>query len=250
MLNQFVAQNAGLKLPVSFDSWFTKPWFCQHIDQVLKLPFVGGLTTKEQIILKEGEKKSLEDFVSQLKKQHSKENPIFKKTVFKYKGKKTTYYTYHKVHRIKNFGRKLLMISFSKEDLSDKVRLFICNRHHWHAKKMAYVSRHRWPVEVFHQEGKAEGLDKYQLRNFKAIQRHYFMLVLVYSILQVARNDKPFLEQLQNNFKENLDGSIAHWRRLLKADNLVNFVNYLVLALKKGRSVESILQPFLTAISY
>ena len=74
------------------------------------------------------------------------------------------------------------------------------------------------------------------------------MVVLDYSILQVARNDKPLLEQLQINFKENLDGSIAHWRRLLKADNLVNFVNYLVLARKRGRSVESILQPFLTAI--
>ena len=250
MLTDFCLQYPDLNLPVSFDSWFTKPWFCKYIDEELNLAFVGGLTTKEQIILKGGEKKSLEDFVKQLKSQHHKDNLIFKKTTFNYKDKKITYYIYHGVHRIKNFGKKNLMVSFSKEDLSDKVRLFICNRHHWHAKRMAFISRHRWPVEVFHQEGKAEGLDKYQLRNFVAINRHYAMVVLVYSILQIARTDKPFLEQLHDTFKEDLDGSIANWRRKLKADNLVNFVSYLLIALKNGRSVESILHPFLSAIAY
>ncbi len=37
---------------------------------------------------------------------------------------------------------------------------------------MTRVGRHRWPVEEYHKEGKAEGLDQYQIRNFEAIEKH------------------------------------------------------------------------------
>jgi len=249
-LKNFVDTYPELNLPVCFDSWFTKPAFIKYVDEDLKLSFVAGIALKEMVILKGSKQLSLGEFALQLKTEHTKEQPVFKPTTFNYKGKKQTFYTYHKVHRIKNFDKRLLMISYTKEDLSGKARCFICNRHQWHAKRLSYISRHRWPVEVFHQEGKVEGLDKYQLRNFKAIKRHYAFVVMVYSILELARNDSTFLDQLQENFKADLDGSIAHWRRRVKASNLLNFVNFLALALKNGQSIESILQPFLKAIAF
>lgn len=249
-LKNFVEQYPDLKLPVSFDSWFTGPPFIEYIDKELRLAFVAGIALKEKVVLKGSKQKTLTDFAEDLQAAHTEKKPIFKPVTFTYKGQQKTFYIYHKVHRIKNFGRKLLMISHSKKDLSGKARCFICNRHQWHAKQLAYISRHRWPVEVFHKEGKAEGLDKYQLRNFRAIKRHYALVIMVYSILKLAQNDKAILDQLPIEFKANLDGSVAHWRRKLKAENLLNFVSFLILSLKNGQSMESILQPFVKAIAY
>ena len=44
---------------------------------------------------------------------------------------------------------------------------------------VAVNSMSRWPVEAYHEEGKAEGLDKCQLRDFSATQRHVAMVAAV-----------------------------------------------------------------------
>ena len=250
MLTAFKEKNPELKMPVTFDSWFTKPDFCKYIDKQLKLAYVGALSTKERVILKEGKQVKLSEFIESLNKAHTLEENVFEKTPIKYKGRKLVYYCYCKVHRIKNFGKKLLMISYDNEDRTGKARCFICNRHHWHASRIARISRHRWPIEEYHEEGKAQGLDQYQLRNFKAIQRHVAFINVVYSILELARNDDPFLRQLQDNFKEGLKETLAHWRRKICAQNLLSFVEFVILSLKNGLSLEEIFKPFEEAIAY
>ncbi len=64
------------------------------------------------------------------------------------------------------------MINYRQADLADNPTFYNGNRLIWHATGITRIRRHRWPVEVYHEEGKAEGLDQYQLRDFCAIQRH------------------------------------------------------------------------------
>ena len=119
----------------------------------------------------------LSEFDTHLIERHQhalKENKkrLFEPTTINYKGEKETYYSYCKTHRIKHFGRLRRVINHQKEDLSDTPMFFISNRKKWHAQGITRIRRHRWPVEVYHEEGKADGLDQYQVRAFEAIGRY------------------------------------------------------------------------------
>ncbi len=108
------------------------------------------------------------------------------------------------------------MINHRQADLADNPTYFISNQRMWHAAGITRIRRHRegWPVEVYHEEGKAEGLDQYQLRDFSGIQRHVALVAVAYSILRAAQQDSDLREKLQGQLKVNLEGSAASWRRV------------------------------------
>lgn len=50
-LAQFVADYPELKLPVTFDNWYTQPGFCRYLDKALQLPYVGTLAKDDQVMI-------------------------------------------------------------------------------------------------------------------------------------------------------------------------------------------------------
>ena len=107
----------------------------------------------------------------------------------------------------------------------------ISNQHSWRPTGILSVYQRRWPVEVYHEEGKAEGLDKYQFRPLDAIYKHIACVNVVYSLLYAAKYDQVLISKLQvqlhQNTKDLVDGSIAHWRRVVKAQAMMNFVQWI-----------------------
>jgi hypothetical protein len=69
LLRRWVDERPGLKLPVTFDNWYTQPAFCRFLDQELELPYVGTLASDDEVILKRGHL-TLEEFAQQLKQEH------------------------------------------------------------------------------------------------------------------------------------------------------------------------------------
>ena len=244
LLRHFFEQYPGMDIPISFDKWFTSPAFCKFIDKELQKAYVGGLKSDEDVLQAGSKKIKVADFVSRLKKEHlsgDASKPLFVKTTIKYKGKKEVFYNYCKVHHICGYGRQNLLISHQREDLSDASRVFIGNRRHWRVQHMTRVGRHRWPVEEYHKEGKAEGLDQYQVRNFEAIEKHIALVALVYSLLQHARYDDALLNRLQSQLDGNIKGSLAFWRRTTQAQVLWLLVQWIDSAIQQGWSLEQIM---------
>jgi len=233
LLRQFFDQYPDIDIAVSFDRWFTCPDFCKFVDKELQRAYVAGLKSDENILLRGSVKISVTNFVKQLHKEQqtkiaegvAKNKRPFIKCTIKYKGKKEVYYNYCKTHYICGYGRQKLLISHRKEDLSDTARVFIGNRRHWRVQHMTKVGRHRWPVEEYHKEGKAEGLDQYQVRDFKAIEKHIALVALVYSLLQHARYDSALLNNLQTQLDTDIEGSLAYWRRTTQAQTRNVFAN-------------------------
>jgi len=255
LLTDFVQSYPHLDLPIAMDNWYTNVHLCEYIDQELGRAYVGKLTPSDKLIRHDGNEQTLEDFAAELRSKHkqaakNQSPPIFEKTTIHYKGQKQTRYAYCRTHYINNFGRQRLTISHRKEDLSDDPLILISNRLGWRANGMLRIYRHRWPVEVYHEEGKSEGLDKYQVRDFLAVNKHIAMVVLLYSLLQLARFDSVLLSKLQTPIEKQIDGSLAHWRRLAKAEALFAFAQWLSVALLQGQSLEKALEPFLKAIAY
>jgi hypothetical protein len=250
LLHQWVQDHPTLKLPVTFDSWYTQPALCRFISDTLQLPYVGTLGKKDEILLRTG-KKSLAEFAADLKKEHLaaiKLNPkagVFQQITFRYKGNQETYYSYCRTHRIAKFGKQRLVINFRRSDLTDAPVFFISNRHRWQAKGITRIRRHRWPVEVYYEEGKAEGLDQYQLRDFEGISRHVALVAVVYSLLRAAQYDTVLQDTLQRQLKIVLDGSAPFWRQATQADNLWHLALVISSGLLEGKSLATIMAPFI-----
>ena len=231
MLGEFFKNYPGTNLPISFDYWYTCEELCKYIHEDLKQAYVG--TLKEQDILIIGpkqEKITCGEFAKQLVEQHQKDvkegkRPIFEKIGIHYKGEKEQYWVYCQTHQISKLGKQRLVISYSKEDLSSSPCFYISNQMHWRGGGIMRIRRHRWPVEVYHEEGKAEGLEKYQIRQFNAIIKHVACVSLTYSMLKRVQFDEALLNKL--NWKPSkICSSLAFWRRILTADAILALIEW------------------------
>jgi hypothetical protein len=252
LLAEWVKTHPKLKLPVTFDNWYTQPGFCRYLDQTLHVPYVGTLAADDQVLLQQGAQR-LDAFAEQLKQEHLaalKQGgaPTFKPLTIRYKGEREHYHSYCATHRIQNFGRQRLVINYRQADLSDSPLCLISNCLHWQAPGITRIRRHRWPVEVYHEEGKAEGLDQYQVRDFQAIERHIGLVAVVYSLLRAVQHDPALRHKLQQQLKLDLEGSVPFWRRVTQAQSLWSLGLLISAGLAQGQSLRTILTPLLRAI--
>lgn len=256
LLQHWAAAHPDLKLPVAFDNWYAQPGFCRYLDQTLQWPYVGALAADDEVVLKRGTER-LEQFADELKQEHLKAlergaPAVFRPIGIHYRGTKERYYSYCETHRLKDLGRRRLVINHREADLSDTPVCLIANRLHWHAPGITRIYRHRWPVEVYHEEGKAEGLDQYQLRDFGAIERHVALVAVVYSLLRAAQHDPSLQSKLQRQLKLELDarkhGSAAFWQRVTQAQSLWSLAVFISAGLSHGRSLRTVMVPLLRAV--
>ena len=249
MLKSWVAEHPDAHLPVTFDNWFTQPDFCRFLDEELHLAYVGTLASTDKVNLKNGQL-SVGDFAERLKQEHLAavshgQPPVFQRIRIPFKGGHEIYYSYCNIHRLHNFGRQRLVINYRQANLSDNPTFYISNRLSWHAPGITRIRRHRWPVEVYHEEGKAEGLDQYQLRDFCAIQRHVALVAVVYSLLRAAQHDPALHKKLHRILHLDLGDNPASGRRAAQAQSLWCLGLLITAGLTQGQSLRQIMEPFL-----
>ena len=216
--------------------------------------FVAALAEDAPLVLACGQE-TVGSFAARLRQEHAKEPregaaPIFRKQTIVYKGERESYYSYSAVHRLKNYGKLRLVINHRQEDLSDTPKYLISNRLKWQAGGITRIARHRWSIEVYHEEGKAEGLDQYQLRDFEAIYRHVALVAVVYSLLRRAQHDRDLLKRLQCHVEASLDDSPASKRRTTQAQALWSLAVFISASLVQGIPLKEVMAPLLHAIAY
>jgi SRSO17 transposase len=98
----------------------------------------------------------------------------------------TTYWTFTLAVRIPSLGKVRLVISFEKADLTGTYAVLVTNRVDWTALRVIATYLLRWPIETFYQDGKEHlGLDEYCMRNAEAIQKHWCLVFVAYSLLHL-----------------------------------------------------------------
>jgi hypothetical protein len=253
LLREWLQTQPVCTLPVTFDNWYTQPGFCQYLDETLHLDYVGTLASNDQVVRRSGPQR-LDEFAEHLKEEHQAavkrgKSLVFQPITIHYKGEKEPYYSYCATHRIETFGRQRLVINHREADLSDSPVFYISNHLVWQAAGITRIRRHRWPVEVYHEEGKAEGLDQYQVRDLQAIERHIGLVAVVYSLLRAAQQDPTLQHTLQRQLKLDLEqGSNAFWRRVTQAQSLWSVALVISAGLEQGQSLRTIMKPLLQAL--
>jgi hypothetical protein len=254
LLRQWVSDYPEAHYPVTFDTWYTQAPFLNYLVKELHLDYVGTLGEKE-ILLLDDKEQSLGDFSKELKEKHEQAlqqggQALFKTITIHFKGSKETYYAYCHTHRLRGFAKQRLVITHRQSDLADDPVFYISNRRDWQALGITRIRRHRWPVEVYHEEGKAEGLDQYQLRSAIAIERHIALVAVVYCLLRATQHDPILRHKLQRQLKQELEGSPAFWRRVTQAQSLWNLALLIGAGLTQGQSLHAILQPLISAMAH
>jgi SRSO17 transposase len=98
----------------------------------------------------------------------------------------TTYWTFTLAVRLPGLGKVRLVISFENADLTGTYAVLITNRVNWTAQRMIATYLQRWPIETFYQDGKEHlGLDEYRMRDAEAIQKHWCLVFVAYSLLHL-----------------------------------------------------------------
>jgi len=185
----------GYIAPIVFDSWFTVPKVLNHIEHKGQGHYYVGQLKANRNILVGNEWHHLSAWAEQLVKDHhnpdhAQHRKIFRKTSFYFKGLKKSYWAFSKVIRISKLARKRVVISFKTAELKGAPKFFVSNNKLWNAAKILSIGRHRWPVEPFYEVSKGFlGLDKYELRDFTGIEKHWALVFLAYSIVKLQNPD-------------------------------------------------------------
>ena len=97
-----------------------------------------------------------------------------------------TYWTFTLTVRLPGLGKVRLVGSFKSAELTGTAAVLVTNRADWSAQRIIALYLQRWPIETFSQDGKTHlGLDEYRMRNAEAIQKHWCLVFVAYSLLHL-----------------------------------------------------------------
>jgi len=100
----------------------------------------------------------------------------------------TTYWTFTLAVRLPGLTKVRLVISFDakRAELTGTYAVLVTNRVDWTAQRIIATYLRRWPIETFYQDGKEHlGLDEYRMRDAEAIQKHWCLVFVAYSLLHL-----------------------------------------------------------------
>ncbi len=97
-----------------------------------------------------------------------------------------TYWTFTLAVRLPGLGKVRLVVSFKNAELTGTYAVLVSNRADWNAQRIITLYVQRWPIETFYQDSKGHlGLDEYRMRNAEAIQKHWCLVFVAYSLLHL-----------------------------------------------------------------
>jgi hypothetical protein len=97
-----------------------------------------------------------------------------------------TYYCFSINVHIASLGKVRLVLSFDNPDREGTCAILVTNHLSWNAKKIIATYLLRWPIETFYQDAKQLlGLNQYRMRKAKAIQKHWCLVFVAYSLLHL-----------------------------------------------------------------
>jgi SRSO17 transposase len=192
LAKELVASAIGHKLPfgvVLFDSWYLAEEVVTYLRRRRK-DWISILKKNRQLetnsfVLKdaEGKRMALEGPHIQV------ENlvPLIPAKAYRaVKVNDQTYWTFTMAVRIPSLGKVRLVISFENAELTGTYAVLVSNRVDWTALRMIATYLQRWPIETFYQDGKEHlGFDEYRMRDAKAIQKHWCLVFVAYSLLHL-----------------------------------------------------------------
>ena len=97
------------------------------------------------------------------------------------------YWCFTRSLRIRGLGKVRLVISFDNPQIRGTYAVLVTNRCDWSAPEILVKYLQRWSIETFYRDSKQQlGLGDYRMRSLEAIQTHWTLVFVAYSLLHLA----------------------------------------------------------------
>jgi len=160
---------------VLFDSWFLRERMVTVIENQGK-DWIGGCP-KDRLVLVKNHWIQLQDYIRSIPEEAYRP----------YRIGSHLYWAFTKVLPMKCLNRKRVRIvaTYENEVQVDKTpHFYATNRKDWESKRILTTYLDRWPTETFNEDVKGNlGFEDYQLRQLRAIRRHWYLSFVAYSLL-------------------------------------------------------------------
>lgn len=110
------------------------------------------------------------------------------------------YYCFQKVCLMSKQGWVKIVAYHKAEDLSDDLVILVSNRLDWDERKIISIYQGRWSIETFYEDSKQNlGFEDYEMRSLRGITRHWYLVFLAYTLLQLSVFDRTLRRWLKAN---------------------------------------------------
>lgn len=216
-LFQCLFEKAGRrKLPFTvclMDSWY----FCKETADFLgNFPYVAAAKSSLQMHTATGAV-SLREYAASLPSE------AFKKVEIQTaQGHKRSFLYFTKCVKLTTAGQVRLVVSYDAEREKSEPKFLVTNQLGWEIRRILWEYSQRWFIERFYQEAKQHlGLEECEMRNPLGIQRHYRLVFLADTLLQLNALVGP----LTRWFKVNVQ-SLAGKCNMVKAEVVRSFIGW------------------------
>jgi len=175
---------------VIFDAWYLAKELVAFIERLNKY-WICPLK-RNRIVIKQQKRIPLSEYLATLPKSAFKPRTI----------KGTCYWYYAETLRISKLGKIFLIAYHKSPDFSDGITVLGSNALVWTPDKIIYSYTQRWSIETFYKDSKQNlGLEDYELRKLKGIRRHWYLVFLAYTILQLSSHEKSLTKWITANLQ-------------------------------------------------
>lgn len=169
-----------------FDAWYFTRAICDHLKSK-GIDWVSRAKSNRVVNLPIG-KKNLKTYIENLNADQFSRLPAPVYLEDEKTRKEIKYqFIYEAVLNISDIGNiKCVVI---KKNLKDNESIIlVSNRLDWTAQRIIQIYKNRWQIETFYRDAKQNlGLDKYQLRSIKGIERYWVLVFHSYTFLQYCK---------------------------------------------------------------
>jgi len=188
------AVDAGIHFScVIGDCWYFCDKIIKHLASIGKNWIFASKSNRKILINNQWVK--LKNFVKSLSPSEFKQV-----TITKANGDTLTVWAYAKTVRMSKVGRVKVVISYLKEPCVGNPFFLVTNRKEWTLGKILTNYAQRWPIETFYRDAKQNlGFENYEVRMLQGIRRHWDLVFLAYTLLQIQSMTSSLSKWLKAN---------------------------------------------------
>lgn len=175
------------------DSWYFSVKIIKYLESIAK-NWIFASKSNRKIYFKD-RWLQLKAYLKTLKAEDFKQVNITKTN-----GKKLTVWAFSKTVQMSKVGRVKIVISFLHAPLKGNPFFLVTNRKEWTIGKILSTYAKRWPIETFYRDAKQNlGLESSEMRLLQGIRRHWDLVFLAYTLLQIESLSGPLTKWLKSN---------------------------------------------------
>lgn len=229
---QLIKEAVAAEIPFSCfaaDSWY----FCDKI--INYLASIGKYwvfaSKSNRLVCVTNRWMSLKEFVKTLTAQDFKQVKIPKTN-----GTERCVWAFARTVHMRKVGRVKVVISFLEEPFKGDPFFLVTNRKEWSMVNILSTYAQRWPIETFYRDAKQNlGLEDCEMRLLMGIRRHWDLVFLAYTLLQIESVSGPLAKWIKSNVV-----TIGDKCRIASAEILRSFIFWAYQHFNQDNSVDHV----------